>query len=403
MIKYFLADRYLQDKIASPVSESHTQNYFHLDTNAELSVFFEDFSTCLSSNLDIQPVSFDGWTLVDVPTQYGHNWSKVIYAEGIGYVAIALDSDDGLAPGMVMTSANGTEWILRDTPDGGLRFWETIIYVPSKGLLVAGTQNKDGYNLATSTDGITWTLGTTGVITSGVPTVKDIIWSEDKQLYIGVGGFTSRIFSSPDLVTWTPGTATPYIDSPMGIAYSSSLGKFCIIDFYGIVYTSTDGISWTFLNTGWDSNWNSITWSNSLGMFCAFGEHHENYTNPHPFITSTDGITWTQRPWGFTLIDFDEPLETFTPAYGIRWDSYTSKFYAITAGDNNAVDVLLLPSMFLVESSDGITWTIDTTLPGVHEYPYPVFQYPKYRDIAFKSDTERVVLTETTVAYYTGT
>lgn len=410
MTIFFLEESYLQDKIASPVSTDYPQNYFHLTLNSELDPVLTDFATCLGSSAALDPVVFDGWDIADIPTQYGHNWHKVVYAgPSIGYVAVAIDSNDSAAPGMVMTSLDGVTWVLQTTPDGGLRFWECIIYVPSSGLLVAGTQNKDGYNLVTSLDGVTWTLGTTGVISGSVPTVKDIVWSEDKAMYAGVGGFTGRIFSSSDLVTWNTGTATPYIDSPNAITYASSLGIFVAIDIYGIVYTSTDGIAWTFLMLGggnWDSLWDSIAWSESLGMLVAFGEAHENFTQPHPFISSPDGVTWTQRDYGVTLTQFDESSPGvyyyFMPSYSIRWDSNTSRFYAVTSGDNNAPGSLMLPSMYLTESVDGINWTTDSTVPGTHNYTYPVFLNSKFRDVAFADSTNRVLLSEYAVAYYTG-
>jgi len=400
--RYFLEEDYLESKIASPVTEANPQNYFHLELNSELDVALVDFANCLDSTIVTDPVSHEDWSIADIPVQYVHNWKKVIYAPGIGYVAIALDSQIS-APGMVMTSTDGTAWTLRTTPDGSLRKWENVIYVASKNLLVAVTQTRGGFNLVTSSDGITWTVGKTS---GTVPSLIDIVWSEAKSLYVVVAGFSFGMKSSPDLITWTDAVVSPYLDSPTCVTYSPALGIFCAIDFYGISYTSSDGINWTFTQLGggnWDSNWFEIEWSDTLGIFLAQGELHGNFTNPHPYITSPDGIVWTQRPLGIALTQHDAGADTFLPVYGLRWDTFTSKFYSITSGDNNFSGSLMTPSMYVLTSPDGIAWTIDATAPGTHEFTYPVFLNSKFRDMAFMDATNRIILSDFAVAFYTGT
>jgi len=401
MATYFLEEEYLETKIASPVSEAYVQNYFHLTLDSELDPVLTDFATCLSSTIVTAPVEFDGWDVADIPTNYVHAWHKVIYGGG-QYVAIAIDSDIS-APGMVMTSPDGITWTLRTTPDGSLRKWENIIYVPSKSLYVAVTQTRGGDNLATSSDGITWTTSATS---GSQPNLKDIVWSEAKGLYVVVAAFAFGMKSSPDLITWTDAVVAPYLDSPTCVTYSPSLGIFCAIDYYGISYTSSDGINWTFTELGsgnWDSNWFEVEWSVSLGLFVAQGEVHGNFTQPEMFMSSPDGIVWTIRPIGIALVQHDLGATNFLPAYGLRWDSFTSKFYAITAADNNFSGSLMTPSMYVLDSADGINWAIDTTVPGTHTYTYPVFLDTRARDMAFKDATHRIILSRDAVAYYTGT
>ncbi len=402
MADYFLEENYLESKIASPTSELNPQNYFHLELNSELDAVLSDFAVCLSSNVVTDPVSYDGWAIADVPTEYVHAWKKVIYAPGIGYVAVAIDSEIS-APGMVMTSTDGITWTLRTTPDGSLRKWESVIYVASQNLLVAVTQVRGGNNLMTSSDGITWVASAT---TGSQPSLIDIVWSEEKSLYVVVAGFSFGMKSSPDLVTWTDAVVSPYLDSPTCVTYSPALGIFCAIDYYGISYTSSDGINWTFTQLGggnWDSNWFEVEWSEPLGIFLAQGELHSNFTNPHPYMTSPDGIVWTQRPIGIALEQHDPGADEFLPVFGLRWDSFTSKFYSVTSGDNNFSGSLMTPSMYVLTSPDGTTWTIDDTVPGTHNFTYPVFLNSKFRDMAFIDATNRIILGDYAVAYYTGT
>jgi hypothetical protein len=180
---------------------------------------------------------------------------------------------------------------------------------------------------------------------------------------------------------------------------------FCTTGIYGDVYTSTDGMVWTWQNLAsfaWDSNWSHIAWSPTLGLFVAQGEHHENFTQTEMFMSSEDGVTWTIRPLGIALTNHNDPVtNTFLPAFGLKWDDNTSKFYALTEADNNAGNgtSLVTPSMLLLTSSDGINWAIDTTVPSTHALAYPVFGTKEYRDIAFKDANNMAMVNMHSVTY----
>lgn len=399
-----LNDWWLENKIASPSTEQHQLNYYSLTLNSELSNILEDYTECLTSNIITEGTTFIGYDVASTPLEYEHVWTKMVYADGIGYVAIPYDSD--ASPGIVMTSPDAITWTLQTTTDfSGL---SNLIYVGSKGLIVAvGEESPGGNNFMTSADGVIWTNGYTGDINGSTAHLWNIVWAEDKGLYVAVGfnGSDYITISSPDLVVWTDGILNVgYFDYSQNIAYSSSLGLFCIVDFYGNGATSTDGINWTqFTNTDLNSRWQYLVWADTLGLFVAQGEHHENYINPDMFMTSPDGINWTTRPLGIPLVQHNESqLHTFLPARGLRWDSYTNKLYALTSGDDNgdfSGQSLVTPSMYLLTSSDGITWTIDTDVPDTTEYDYPVFDNKRYRDIAFKDADNRALLNQIASVY----
>lgn len=398
---FFLNDAWLSEEISTESTDIE-QNYYALADTDTLVVALADFSACLNASVVTDPVvEFDGWEVVTIPTAEAQQWQNIMYHSNIGYFATVGDAGAG-AIGNAMTSPDGKVWTLLTTPTNN--FWFKPIYIPSKDLIVVPTVSGGGTNFLTSDDhGVTWVEGDTGL---GDPSLATIVWEESKSLYLATT-FDSRIITSPDLVTtWSEATNSPgFFDDPTDIAYAPFLDLFCAVSFYGDVYTSSDGLSWTaeklHISPSWDSAFIKTTWSEPLKLFVAQGEHHSNWNNPHMFITSPDGVNWTQRPLepGIVLEQFwegDPP--TFLPAITVYWDDFTNLFYALTQGDDGGGSgSLVLPSMYLLTSPDGIIWTIDTTVPNTHDLPYPLFGNKAYTDLAIKDANNMVMINKATI------
>jgi hypothetical protein len=133
-----------------------------------------------------------------------------------------------------------------------------------------------GGNLATSTDGITWTARTSGTTTS-IFTV-----TFGNGIFIR-GGISGALATSTDGITWTArtsGTTT----SIYKIRYGN--GIFVRVGAAGTIGTSTDGITWTSRTSGITTNIAALVYGN--GIFVQTGASTG-------LATSTNGITWTSH------------------------------------------------------------------------------------------------------------
>lgn len=394
----FLNDYWLST-LCTPNTDTE-QNYFPLVDNSELAASLNDFTACLNATVVTNPpVEFDGWETVIIPTEDSQQWLWAMYHDDIGYFVACGDAFNS-ASGNAITSPDGLVWTIRATPTAD--FWWKPIYVPSAGLIIIPTDHDSDRttNFLTSDDGgASYVEGTTGfsVDHGEVPTLTGIVWVEELGLYFAWGHF-GAILSSPDLITWTDGILIgPYWDTTNQIAYSPTLGRVVAVGTFGIFFYSSDGLTWTFndVGVGFDIFYGGLAWSPTLALFVASPEYHEDYSEK--FITSPDGINWTQSPLGIPVTQHVDGQIEFLPAGPIEWDDHTSRFYTLTKGDDNgnfSGQSLVTPSMFLLTSPDGINWTIDTTVPNTHDYSYPIFGTYRYQDFAIK-DASNMILVNT--------
>ena len=196
--------------------------------------------------------STDGVTWTGRNAAENQGWLSVTYGNGL-FVAVANSG-----PNNVMTSPDGITWTARSTNEAGIltgvtygnglfvavgisganRFWSSpdgITWTPrstsqnnwysvayGKGMFVAVA---DYGSVATSADGITWTLGTAP---------QSNLW---RSVAYGAGQFVAvaldgnnRVMTSPDGVTWTLGTS-PEANQWIGVAYGE--GSFVAMSYQG--------------------------------------------------------------------------------------------------------------------------------------------------------------------------
>ena len=154
---------------------------------------------------------------------------------------------------------------------------EAIKGIASNGSVYVAVGNKG--NIATSTDGETWTLRTS------IPpyALHDVIYANDVFVVVG----SQRILYSADGITWVVGHSTDSANYYYKIAFGN--GVFVAVgrslSDTGRILTSTDGISWTGRSVP-SNHYDLAGISFGNGLFLTCGLYDYRYS-------STDGITWT--------------------------------------------------------------------------------------------------------------
>lgn len=205
--------------------------------------------------------------------------ARIAYGNGI-YVAIGY----GAAVPCLAISTNLDTWIDKSATIAALG-WPitsgiTNVYFKNNIFIIIGA----GY-IATSADGITWSSYNANLRTAGYTTIPNsLCYANGKYVVIAPG--YNYLYYSTNLVTWTKVTL-----SGSARTAASSDSKFVIIGNSGVVYTSTDAITWSsgtqLATTIWSTNYapSSMTWTGS--KFIAVS------TSGILIASSADGITWT--------------------------------------------------------------------------------------------------------------
>lgn len=206
----------------------------------------------------------------------------------------------------------------------------------SSSLYVAVNQTSQaGYQVAYSTNGTTWTLGTI----ASTHNFFSINWNGTYFVAGGQNGSTTApiIYYSTNAVTWTnasgySGTGNQAIYS----IYNDGSGKVVSTNASAttsnaLQYSTNNGVTWTVRTVASSAYLSTVFWGN--GTWVA-GTWLQTSTN---IFTSTDAITWTART-----------LPVAITVYDITYDG--SKFI-ITNGNGRSV----------YYSTNAITWSAATT------------------------------------------
>src|SRR3989344_5020100 len=189
-------------------------------------------------------------------------------------------SDSGTG-NRVMTSDDGKEWIIRESPknkeeDYIDNDWQSVTY--GKGLFVAVSSSGTGNRVMTSDDGIDWTIQ---------KSVKDNNWKSvvyGKGLFVAVS--SSEVMTSIDGRKWTA-IILPVVNDWTNVKYGK--GMFMAVSSSGTdnrVMTSLDGKEWTIQISAEDNNWQSVAYFDS-GLYPGLYRISENLPK-----ASSDGSVW---------------------------------------------------------------------------------------------------------------
>jgi photosystem II stability/assembly factor-like uncharacterized protein len=155
--------------------------------------------------------------------------------------------------------------------------------------------------------------------------MTDVCISLKENVIVATSGL-GQIMRSRNGINWEL-IETPSIEALNGVVYSEDLGMFVAVGGVGTIITSKDGVVWTEQTSGISSKLTDVVYADSLSMFVACGEATT--------LTSTDGITWTDR--------------NVVSGLKIEWIKVLGLFIAI--GANGSIQT----------STDGILWTAQTS------------------------------------------
>jgi hypothetical protein len=304
-------------------------------------------NTLATAQIKVEVVQFGsaGTTIITQKTlPSSRQWQAIEYGKK-AFVALAGDATD-----------------YTSVIDGVPLAWE------SNFMMVGGDSGK----LATSIDGITWTLRTTGMSPS---IVFGVAYGSGKIVAVGGSGLIS---TSSDGTTWTARTSGFSTTAIYAVCFSGSL--FVAVGGAGNLSTSQDGVTWTSRTSGFGTGVVGGA-TNILGVthggtkYIIVGGKNTGNTG---ISYSSDGITWTPA----TSVEFVGTLAPRCAAYGngvyvvagdngkLESSSNGTAFTSRTSGFGTTViesacfgnGIFLIGGQLgkLATSTDGITWSVTT-------------------------------------------
>jgi len=313
----------------------------------------------------------DGTTWTSRTTQ------TTIALNGVAYSSTATIPWVAVGAGVLMTSTNGTTWLVQQASLAGKKniCWNWSKYVRVSELAGSATstdfdtwtaynpiynsyaltsynvifansvfvQTGSSGSISSSTDGQTWTVRTSGVASH----IRGLIWDSTNSLFIATGA-SNIMVTSPNGTTWTTRTATGTFND---IATNGSGVSVAVGDSW-VIFSSSNGTSWTSRTSNTTKNLSGVAWNGT--KFVAFG-------TAGIIVTSTDGTTWTR----------ENPADLANTTINNICSNGTN-FY-VTSSARNAVGV----------SSDGVSWTF-----YVSPVIFSSIQYMNSKFIAYSSTGE---------------
>lgn len=245
------------------------------------------------------------------------NYNDVIYALSL-FVAVA---DEG-----IMTSPDGITWTSRSTAAAP----KSVAF--GNGVFVAvGENSGESHAVFTSPDGITWTEVSN-------PAERWDCVRFGNGLFVACSTNGTTIFTSPDGVTWTQ-RVKPNSTVQRGLAYGA--GKWVIMGDDGeggpLLITSADAITWTAPVSQPTSPGRFLIFANNTFVSCYSGSTSGIISH------STDGLTWTDVDTGFAhllqAVAYGNGVWMITSATGvghraIRSEDLATWIATVTVQDN---------------------------------------------------------------------
>jgi hypothetical protein len=218
------------------------------------------------------------WTLRNTPMVSGAFWRTIAWCEAFGqFVAVGIDA--------VMTSADGVHWAIQNPPDFGSGI--CVAGNPTVAIIIGYDFNL-GYVSYVSTDGQVWVPH---------PLLAQfyfdaVCWSQGPpQIFCAV---SQSVFQSQN----APGQGFPWTLSNVGpntanaVDYSPDLNLFCAVSRYGSISTSADGENWFGQAIPPDNSneWQDVAWGG--GSFIAVSGANSSMDA----MRSPNGALWIAEP-----------------------------------------------------------------------------------------------------------
>jgi hypothetical protein len=250
----------------------------------ERSLFVAVANSAVTNNIMTSP---DGitWTQRTQPNAAALN--DVCWAPALGlFVAVGSSGSSTVAAGRCLTSPDGITWTARTlgTITSGSQYAAyAVTWSPELARLVAafGNEGTSPTTMWYSADGITWTAA------AALPTNyawRDVAWSPERALFVAVGlNVAAPVATSPDGITWTIRTSglTGTGLQLSGVAWARELGLFVAVASSSSgttppiprIYVSPDGITWSVRpDPLFGPAWRGVAWCRELSRFVIVGD-----------------------------------------------------------------------------------------------------------------------------------
>lgn len=258
--------------------------------------------------------SLNGLAWSDFPTSgFGFNGARDMVYGNNRFVAIDV---------LFYTSPDGIAWQLTGTDSSAAN---ALAWSPTRSLYVAVGDN--GY-ISTSTDGSSWNHLDPAPTTTGLHGVS---WLNGRFYAVGE---TGTILTSINGVDWLSATTPASTYSLESVTWNgqSGIDALYVATGYGTVFISSDGDTWTEVNTPPLGFNDSVVWGGgSANCFVVVGKDNHIFSSP-------DGENWTRR-----FLD-KEPAYSQLSLNEVVWTG--ARF--VVVGQMGSI----------LASDDGLTWRI---------------------------------------------
>lgn len=264
-------------------------------------------SALVSSN----GITWSGPYTIPTPSGSG-NWKGFAFGNGIFCVTTANSGNN------YATSTDGQTWTMGTTP-GANAFWSAIAYDGT----VFCAVDINSFDTITSTDGATWTRRANNTIQ------PSSIASNGTGQFVCTGQFGSASYSSDHGVTWTssslPASNAYDVVSYGGGTYFAFGGPNGGASTYAA--SSTNGTSWSAKTMPTTTTWLATAWNGNV--WCAIGGYG---SSSNIVYTSPDLVSWTAR--SFTASNYWNTLAYGAGLFVAMIGLFTSANYCNTSPMN---------------------------------------------------------------------
>ncbi|MBU6401693.1 MAG: hypothetical protein KGS61_15355 [Verrucomicrobia bacterium] len=287
--------------------------------------------------------------------------SAVAYGNGqFVVVGAAYDSFGGFRSPLLLTSADGTNW-MQHSVKAGVPLTDVAYgngaFVTVGGGLQPGTNTYVGVIL-TSPDGVTWSRAFSTLATSAASYPTQLIYGDNQFVAVGYGG---TVLTSPDGNAWTAQTSGT-TDQLNAIAYGDHQFVALWTDWppggtldSGIL-ASSNGVTWVVRDLDTTNRLTGITFANNQFVAVGFAFAPNGFLDA--ILTSPDAITWKPQSLGTHA----EPQGV---AYGdARFVAVGGQGSVLVSGEVTTLNLALLPGgaiQGLIAGSSGQTNIVEVS------------------------------------------
>jgi hypothetical protein len=233
------------------------------------------------------------------------NWKKIIWIPELEKFCAITDGTTGLY--QVITSTDGLNWTIATSGISSGKSWWDIEWAPEISKICVTSKNT---YVMTSSNGLSWT--SSNILTSYW--IKIITWSPELKLFCAIFYNFNDIYyisgTSIDGLTWTYGSQITN-ETVVSIAWCSAFNKFVLITTNSSIYTSINGIVWNKINQtfSYSDSWN-CKWINELKIVFFIGSEKCIYSSDPNLLL-----------WNTITDNSKLPLITFESQGCVSWSS----------------------------------------------------------------------------------